>query len=66
MIQMRENRYEDIRNGIVNRSIEVTKTVSSNPSNNSTKAAAPKPNHDFDPRANQADEYLDDEYNSWS
>ncbi len=66
MIQMRENRYEDIRNGIVNRSIEVTKNVNSNASHTTLKASAPKPNHDFDPRANQADEYLDDEYNSWS
>lgn len=65
MIQMRENRYEDIRNGIVNRSSENTKNVNSSTSH-TIKGAAPKPNFDIDPRANQADEYLDDEYNSWS
>jgi hypothetical protein len=65
MIQMRENRYEDIRRGVVNRSTEAPKAPAKE-TKNITKSASAERSADFDPRANQADEYLDDEYNSWS
>ena len=66
MIQMRENRYDDIRNGVVNRSSEVNKQSTSQPSKKAVTAASGHPSNEVDPRANKADEYLDDEYNSWS
>lgn len=64
MIQMRENRYEDIRRGVVNRSTEAPKAPVNESKN--FKAKGTERSQDIDPRANQADEYLDDEYNSWS
>jgi hypothetical protein len=65
MIQMRENRYDDIRSGIVNRSSEgATKTPMRD--TNDSKKSASRERIQNDPRANQPDEYLDDEYNSWS
>jgi hypothetical protein len=66
MIQMRENRYDDIRRGVVNRSGEVEKQSPSQPKKRRTIEASGHPSNETDPRANKADEYLDDEYNSWS
>lgn len=70
MIQMRENRYNDIRNGIVDRSSETSdykaSSVDSESSFKSRRKSGNPAEPNPDPRANQEDEYLDDEYNSWS
>ena len=66
MIQMRENRYDDIRKGVVYRSGEGATKTSAKETNDS-KTPSGQGRNDHDPRANQPDEYLDDEeYNSWS
>jgi hypothetical protein len=67
MIQMRENRYDDIRTGVVYRSSEGAAKTPAKNANESKKSAAAQQRNELDPRANQPDEYLDDEeYNSWS
>lgn len=66
MIQMRENRYNDIRESIVNRSSETSTTTSADSDRLKSQNSNSRPEVNPDPRANQADEYLDDEYNSWS
>ena len=66
MIQMRENRYDDIRKAVVNRSGEAEKQNPSQQQKRPFIAASGHPSNEVDPRANKADEYLDDEYNSWS
>jgi hypothetical protein len=68
MIQMRENSYDDIRNGVVNRGGENSSLTHNNNSEKKIEArAASSPTKNaIDPRANMPDEYLDDEYNSWS
>ena len=66
MIQMRENRYDDIRNGVVNRGGEDSPFSNSSEQKIEAKAASSPTKNASDPRANMPDEYLDDEYNSWS
>jgi hypothetical protein len=73
MIQMRENRYNDIRAAIVNRSSETNDYRPSsnpdNPGNGFNFAGSEKEKKKIpDPAAQteQGNEYSEDEYNSWS
>jgi hypothetical protein len=64
MIQMRENRYDDIRKDVVNRS-EETK-VSEGSDRLPISSAKSRDDLKVDSRINKADDYLNEEYNSWS